>query len=222
MNPRIAAVIDGWGVSRLAKTFAVASHTSTAHRRTFGRLSLPEKGGAGARKCATVLHMSAAASSAERVSTQSASSCEPRATPRDEAPTQGPRVAVSGRRARSGLDRAGAVLSILCGVHCLLLPIVLAAAPWIAHAGSWERAEMIAAWTAVALVALLVLGEWGRRPDPRLLLGAAIIVAAQVLHAHLLIPLGSAVLIVGHVRRLRTRECAGHAERVVGHRGRRA
>lgn len=107
-------------------------------------------------------------------------------------------------------DRIGIGVSGLCAVHCLLMPLALAALPL------WPAAYALHEWLHPALAALLVpvtvlamrngLREGGGRPAATLLgVGLGLVLAAWLIHDAVGEPgevamtlSGSALLITGH------------------------
>lgn len=67
--------------------------------------------------------------------------------------------------ARTLIDRCGAVWSLLCAVHCAVLPVVLVFSPSLVLGGWWDEDVERIAVTVVSLVALLSLsvGWWRHR-----------------------------------------------------------
>lgn len=108
------------------------------------------------------------------------------------------------------------MLSGLCAVHCLLMPLALAALPL------WPVASDAHAWLhpvfAVLLVPVTVFALKGRRHGDRatvLLLGSGLFVVVLATLAHDLLGrtsevaamlLGSGLLVAGHVRNVRRRD----------------
>lgn len=78
------------------------------------------------------------------------------------------------------LDRAGVVVSFLCAVHCLVTPLVLAAAPLLG--GIWVHPHVHLGLAAFAVpIAAFALGGGYRSHRKRRVLGAGAIGAALVL-----------------------------------------
>lgn len=89
----------------------------------------------------------------------------------------------------SGLDQLGMTASILCALHCLLVPVLLTALPFAGLAflmQSWVDMVMIAAGLAIGLVSLGMSFARHRRLLPILLLlaGFAVIGAVHLTHSH--------------------------------------
>lgn len=103
------------------------------------------------------------------------------------------------------IDRLAAAGSLLCAVHCALLPLVLVVAPALAAGVLWSEGLERLAVACVTLMGLASLG-WGwwkhRSPGPLLLLvpGLALLWSALlVLVIHRSVPAHAAVMAVGGV-----------------------
>lgn len=118
---------------------------------------------------------------------------------------------VASTAARSPLDLVGIVLSVLCVLHCLALPLVATGALAWAASESVHLGLTLALAAVVLLVALPGYRRHRRALVPGLLLvGVALLIGAFALEETLgetgevaLTVIGSATLIVGHLLNLR-------------------
>ncbi len=121
------------------------------------------------------------------------------------------------------LDRLGISVSLVCLVHCLVLPFVLVGVSAWATVGAWETL-IHAALAGLAIPAALLTAVPGYREHRRthvpvlLGLGALALVASFALHevvgeaGHWAATfVGSALLVAGHTQNYRLRRrCAAH------------
>ena len=127
------------------------------------------------------------------------------------------------------LDRVGVILSVICGLHCILTPIVLIFSPWLARYCANEYFHI--AWfivTAVVMASVMVrqnknseIIKFGVSGLILLLLGIAAHFAEgdhghHEEHLHLLeiIPtiLGGALLLTAHLKNIRDCACQSKKE----------
>ena len=109
-------------------------------------------------------------------------------------------------------DRLGTGLSLLCAVHCVLLPVAL---PVLATTGAtWLSHASVHGWMAVFIVPvslLAALPAWRqrRRPGVLMLFGLGVLLVLGALAAEPLVGatghtvltlLGGVLLVAGHVR----------------------
>lgn len=130
------------------------------------------------------------------------------------------------------LDRLAAAWSLLCAVHCAVLPLVLALAPALALGVLWS--EQTERWTVivVSLVGLVSLGGgWWRHRSvwPLTLLSAGLVLmwsALLVTHIHESVPAhalamaaGGVIVAAGHLLNLRLVRGHVHGPACAGARG---
>ncbi len=119
--------------------------------------------------------------------------------------------------ARSQLDTTGIILSTLCFLHCLAVPLIATGAL------AWMASEAIHIGLTVALAGVVVLVAWPSYQRhrqvmvPVLLVGGIALLITAVLGEEafgehmetILTVLGSVILVLGHILNLRHRRTCG-------------
>ena len=127
------------------------------------------------------------------------------------------------------VDKVGIFLSVICGVHCILTPVVLILSPWLAEYWSNEYFHII--WLAAAsLVILSVMLRKGTSSSIVKLGLAGLLCLALGLSSHLfegghsqheehfnlleIIPtfLGGVLLVIAHLKNIRDCSCQSKKE----------
>jgi hypothetical protein len=119
-------------------------------------------------------------------------------------------VLVVSQRFQQIFDAAGIVVSVLCAIHCFLLPVAAIALPWIGDTHGHGTLFVVSACIAgISLISgYRKHGEW-----PILLTGMIGVVALSFAHSSLLALAGSSMLVAGHVLNYfacRQLECGCH------------
>ena len=115
-------------------------------------------------------------------------------------------------------DRIGVSLSGLCLIHCLALPVLFAAMPWVSQRLDDERIHLLFAAAAVPVAVISFVPAFLKHRKRHVLalgLSGALFLLLPVLLGswigeaaeHQSTILGGILLVAGHVANLRVKEC---------------